>query len=91
LSGKFFPPSGFRNFRKSGAYDGKVKGPVWDDTIIETDKKGKAQARLESLVSWGEKNNRPEISNEHAAHRHDIVVLATIHGTIPFTTGFMTP
>ena len=26
---------------KTEAYDGKIKGPVWDDTIIETDKKGK--------------------------------------------------
>ncbi len=26
---------------KTGAYDGKIKGPVWDDTIIKTDKNGK--------------------------------------------------
>ena len=26
---------------KTKAYDGKIKGPVWDDTIIKTDKKGK--------------------------------------------------
>jgi hypothetical protein len=26
---------------KTEAHDGKIKGPVWDDTIIETDKKGK--------------------------------------------------